>query len=41
MIFKTEEMRDSADLGGKRGGYGYATRVPLKDLPPGSYVLKV
>jgi hypothetical protein len=41
VLFKTEEVRDSADLGGKRGGYGYTTRVPLKDLALGSYVLKV
>ena len=41
VLFKTDEMRDSSDLGGKRGGYGYTTRVPLKDLAPGSYVLKV
>jgi len=41
VLYKTDEMRDSADLGGKRGGYGYTSRVPLKDLPPGSYVLKV
>ena len=33
--------RDSSDLGGKRGGYGYTTKIPLKDLAPGSYVLKV
>jgi VWFA-related protein len=41
VLFKTDEMRDSSDLGGKRGGYGYATRVPMKDLALGSYVLKV
>jgi VWFA-related protein len=41
VLFKTDEVRDSADLGGKRGGYGYTTRIPLKDLAPGSYVLKV
>ncbi len=40
-MFKTEETRDSADLGGKRGGYGYMTRIPMKDLALGSYVLKV
>jgi VWFA-related protein len=40
-LFKTEEVRDSTDLGGKTGGYGYTTRVPLKDLALGSYVLKV
>ena len=41
VLFKTEEVRDSTDLGGKSGGYGYATRVPLKELALGSYVLKV
>ena len=41
VLFKTEEERDSADLGGKRGGYGYTTRIPMKDLALGSYVLKV
>ena len=40
-LFKTDEVRDSTDLGGKRGGYGYTTRIPLKDLALGSYVLKV
>ena len=41
VMVKTDETRDSTDLGGKRGGYGYTTRVPLKDLATGSYVLKV
>ena len=41
VMFKTDEVRDSADLGGKRGGYGYTTRMPMKDLALGSYVLKV
>jgi VWFA-related protein len=41
VLFKTEEVRDSTDLAGKSGGYGYAARVPLKDLALGSYVLKV
>jgi len=41
VLYKTDEQRDSSDLGGKRGGYGYATRVPMKDLALGSYVLKV
>ena len=41
VLFKTDETRDSTDLGGKRGGYGYTTRVPLKDLALGRYVLKV
>jgi VWFA-related protein len=41
VLFKTDETRDSADLGGARGGYGYTTRVPMRDLAPGKYVLKV
>ena len=41
VLFKTEETRDSTDLAGKRGGYGYTTRIPMKDLALGSYVLKV
>jgi hypothetical protein len=41
VLFKSDEERSSSDLGGKRGGYGYTTRIPMKDLPPGSYVLKV
>jgi hypothetical protein len=41
VMFKTDETRDSSDLQGKSGGYGYAARVPLKDLPAGLYVLKV
>jgi VWFA-related protein len=39
--FKTDEERSSGDLGGKPGGYGYSARIPLKDLAPGAYVLKV
>ena len=41
VLVKTEEARDSSELQGRRGGYGYATRIPLKELPPGSYVLTV
>jgi len=41
VVFKTDEERDSADLAGKRGGYGYMAKIPMKDLPPGAYVLKV
>ncbi len=41
VLFKDEEPRDASDLGGKKGGYGYSVRIPLKDIPPGSYVLTV
>jgi len=40
-LFKTNEERDSADLGGKSGGYGYMTKIPLKEIAPGNYVLTV
>ncbi|MFN7981561.1 MAG: hypothetical protein U0Q11_06855 [Vicinamibacterales bacterium] len=40
-VFKTEDVRDSADLSGGKGGYGYTTRVPLSEIAPGSYVLNV
>jgi VWFA-related protein len=41
VMFKTDEERDSSDLGGKSGGYGYTARIPMKDLAPGPYVLTV
>jgi hypothetical protein len=40
-LFKSDEERDSSELGGKKGGYGYTAKVPLKDIPPGRYVLTV
>jgi hypothetical protein len=41
VVFKTNDERDSSDLGGSKGGYGYATRIPMTDIPPGSYVLNL
>ncbi|HZT78488.1 MAG TPA: VWA domain-containing protein [Vicinamibacterales bacterium] len=41
VVFKTDEERDTADFQGKTGGFGYSTRVPMKDLTPGAYVLTV
>jgi hypothetical protein len=41
VMFTANETRDSTDLGGKTGGYGYTARIPLKDLAPGPYVLTV
>ncbi|MEO8257824.1 MAG: VWA domain-containing protein [Acidobacteriota bacterium] len=40
-LFKSEDTRDSSELQGKSGGYGYSTRVPLAGMSPGLYVLKV
>jgi hypothetical protein len=41
VVFKKDDVRDSSELAGKRGAYLYPTRIPLKDLVPGSYVLQV
>jgi VWFA-related protein len=41
VMFTTAEERSSSELGGKTGGFGYTTRVPLKELAPGLYLLKV
>ena len=35
VVFKTDEERSSTDIQGKRGGYGYQARIPLRDLAPG------
>ena len=40
-VFQTREERDSSELAGGPGGYGFTARVPLKDVPPGLYVLRV
>jgi hypothetical protein len=41
VVFKTEEERTSEELRGARGGYGYTAQVPLADIAPGDYVLRV
>ena len=40
-LFKMDEVRDSTEMQGKRGGYGYVARLPLRGLEAGSYVLTV
>lgn len=40
-VFSTREERDSADLKGSAGGFGFEARIPLKSLAPGLYVLRV
>lgn len=40
-VFQTREERDSSELAGSSGGYGFSTRLPLADIPPGRYVLRV
>jgi hypothetical protein len=41
VLFKSDEERDSSELGGKTGGYGYTAKIPLKEIPAGPYVLTV
>jgi hypothetical protein len=41
VLYKNEETRDSSELQGAKGGYGYTARIPLGEMPPGSYVLRV
>ncbi len=40
-VFQTREERDSSELAGGPGGYGFSVRIPLKDVAPGLYVLRV
>ena len=40
-VFQTSEERDSSERGSGAGGYGFQTRVGLKDFAPGLYVLRV
>jgi VWFA-related protein len=41
ILFKTEEERSSDEFKGGKGGYVYRTEVPLRDVAPGLYVLRV
>jgi VWFA-related protein len=40
-VFETREERDSAELAGSSGGYGFTARIPLRDIAPGLYVLRL
>jgi VWFA-related protein len=40
-VFQTREQRDSSELGGNSGGYGFTARIPLRDFTPGLHVLRV
>ncbi|HXG87986.1 MAG TPA: VWA domain-containing protein [Vicinamibacterales bacterium] len=40
-VFQTREERDSSELQGSSGGYGFNARIPLKGVAPGLYVLRV
>jgi hypothetical protein len=40
-VFRHADQRSTDELAGKNGGFGYVVHVPLKDIPPGLYVLKI
>jgi VWFA-related protein len=40
-VFTRAEERRSEELGPAGGGYGHASKIPLKDFAPGRYVLRV
>lgn len=41
VVFTASDERASQELQGQKGGYGYTAKVPLAELPPGRYVLRV
>jgi VWFA-related protein len=41
VVLQNQEERSSAELKGGRGGYGFTTRIPLKDFAPGAYVIHI
>src|SRR5262245_2929543 len=41
VVLQNREERASTELQGGRGGYGYLTRIPLKEYAPGLYVIHV
>ncbi len=40
-MFEHREERSSTELQGAGGGYGYGLQIPLGDMAPGTYVLRV
>ncbi len=40
-VYKHEDQRSSAELGGSSGGYGHTARIPLRGVAPGLYMVKV
>jgi VWFA-related protein len=41
VVYQDTDERSSTELQGAQGGYGYTARVPLRDVEPGLYVLRV
>ena len=41
VVFQDTDERSSTELQGSQGGFGYTARIPLRDVEPGLYVLRV
>ena len=41
VVLTTSDERKSEELQGASGGYGYTTKIPLSNLAPGRYVLRL
>jgi VWFA-related protein len=41
VVYAHEDQRSTSELGGSVGGFGHQAKIPLKDMAPGLYVLKV
>ncbi len=41
VVYKSTEERASSELRGRRGGYDLLKRIPLTDVAPGTYTLRV
>ena len=41
VVYQNREERSSADLQGSSGGFGYGHQIPLQNITPGTYVLRV
>jgi hypothetical protein len=40
-VFSASDERASEELAGRGGGFGHLVSVPLQDVPPGRYVLRI
>lgn len=40
-VFSSSETRSSEELGNSKGGYGHTATIPLANLAPGLYVLRI
>ena len=41
VVFEHRDTRSSTELQGTTGGYGYGIQIPLRDIEPGTYLLRV